>query len=160
MMQKQHVVALAAKALRLKVGEALKSPHAEKWKKAMNIEVNSLLHVFKCLVPEEIDYSEDYDCIHAAVDLKIKYIDENTIDKFKVRICGCGNELVHSGTYFNETYSPTVSYITHSTMLQLAIYDQMHLCSIDTVAAFCTPGLSINIKASIHHITCNSSKSL
>ncbi len=73
---------------------------------------------------------------HTAVDLKIKYIVENTIDKFKVRICGCGNELVQSGTYFNETYSPTVSYITHSTMLQLAIYDQMHLCSIDTVVAF------------------------
>jgi hypothetical protein len=130
------VVALAAKAMRLKVGEALKSPHSGEWKKAMKIEVNSLLHIFKCLVPEEIDYNKDYDCIHAAVDLKIKYIDENTIDKFKVRICGCGNELVQSGTYFNETYSPTVSYLTHSTMLQLAIYDQMHLCSVDTVAAF------------------------
>ena len=80
----------------------------------MITEVNSLLHVFKCLVPEEIDFSKDYDCIHAAVDLKIKYIDENTIDKFKVRICGCGNQLVRSGTYFNETYSPTVTALCSS----------------------------------------------
>jgi hypothetical protein len=109
MTQKQCVVALGAKAVCLKVGEALKSSHSHEWKKAMNTEVNSLLHVFKCLVPQDIDYSKDYDCIHAAVDLNIKYIDENTIDKFKVRICGCGNELVQSGTYFNETYSPTVS---------------------------------------------------
>jgi hypothetical protein len=102
----------------------------------MNVETNSLFDVFQCLVPEEIDYNKDYDCIHATVDLKIKYIDETTIDKFKVRICGCGNELVRSGAYLNETYSPTVSYLTHSTMLQLAIYEQMHICSIDTVAAF------------------------
>ncbi len=94
MTQKQCVVALAVKAMRLKVGEALKSSHSHEWKKAMITEVNSLLHVFKCLVPEEIDFNKDYDCIHAAVDLKIKYIDENTIDKFKVRICSCGNELV------------------------------------------------------------------
>jgi hypothetical protein len=59
-----------------------------------------------------------------------------TIDKFKARICGCGNELVRSTTYTNETYSPTVSHLTHSTMLQLAIYDGMHICSIDTVGAF------------------------
>ena len=133
---KQRVMAMAVKALRLKVSEALKSPHSTEWIKAMNVETNSLFHVFQCLVPEEIDYNKDYDCIHATVDLKIKYIDETTIDKFRVRICGCGNELVRSGAYLNETYSPTVSYLTHSTMLQLAIYDQMHICSIDTVAAF------------------------
>jgi hypothetical protein len=33
-------------------------------------------------------------------------------------------------------YSPTTAHLTHSTMLQLAIYDQMHMCSIDTVGAF------------------------
>jgi hypothetical protein len=114
----------------------LKSQHSAKWVEAINIEVNSLINNFKCLIPEEINYEKDYDCIHATIDLKVKYLDETTIDKYKARVCGCGNELVQSATYTNETYSPTVAHLTHSTMLQLAIYDQMHMCSIDTVGAF------------------------
>jgi hypothetical protein len=58
------------------------------------------------------------------------------LEELKARVCGCGNELVQRATYTNETYSPTVAHLTHSTMLQLAIYDQMHMCSIDTVRAF------------------------
>jgi hypothetical protein len=136
MTSKQHVTALAAKGIKLKVSEALKSPHVDKWIEAINLEVKSLLDDFKCLVPEEIDYEKEYDCIHVTIDLKIKYIDEETIDKFKARVCGCGNELVQRSSYSNETYSPTVSHLTHSTMLQLAVYDKMHICSIDTVGAF------------------------
>jgi hypothetical protein len=143
---KQCVMALATKTICLKVSDALKSSHSTEWIKEMNIETNSLFHEFGCLVPEEIDYTKDYDCIHATVDLKIKYIDESTIDKIKVRICGCGNELVQSGTYMNETYSPTVSYLMHSTMLQLAIYDKMYICSIDTVGAFLHPEYPASLK--------------
>jgi hypothetical protein len=49
----QCVRAMAAKALKLKVSEALKSSHWTEWVKAMNVEVNSLLHVFHCLVLEK-----------------------------------------------------------------------------------------------------------
>jgi hypothetical protein len=133
---KGNIKALAAKSLKLKVRDVLQSEHSAKWIDAINLEVNSLVNNFKCLVPEEIDYRKDYDCIHATIDLKVKYVDETTIDKFKVRVCGCGNELVRNATYTNETYSPTVAHLTHSTMLQLEIYDQMHMCSIDTVGAF------------------------
>jgi hypothetical protein len=132
----QRVKALVAKGIKMKVKEALESAHASEWIKANNLEVNSLINDFKCLVPVEVDHSKDYDCIHAGVDMKIKYIDEMTIDKFKARICGCGKELVRHTTYTNETYSPKVSHLTHSTMLQFAIYDGMHICSIDTVGAF------------------------
>jgi hypothetical protein len=131
-----NVKALIAKSTRLKVKDVLKSQHSAKWIEAINIEVDSLINNFKCLIPEEIDYEKDYDCIHATIDLKVKYLDETTIDKYKARVCRCGNELVQSATYTNETYSPTVAHLTHSTMLQLAIYDQMHMCSIDTVGAF------------------------
>jgi hypothetical protein len=131
-----NVKALIAKSTRLKVKDVLKSQHSAKWIEAINIEVNSLINNFKCLLPEEIDYEKDYDCIHATIDLKVKYLDETTIDKYKARVCGCGNELVQSATYTNETYSPTVAHLMHNTMLQLAIYDQMHMCSNDTVGAF------------------------
>jgi hypothetical protein len=132
----QQIKALAAKGIRMKVREALNLEHSSEWIKAIKLEINSLINDFECLVPEEINPDRDHDCIHATVDLKIKYIDETTIDKFKARICGCGNELVRCTTYTNETYSPMVSHLTHSTMLQLAIYNSMHICSIDTVGAF------------------------
>jgi hypothetical protein len=138
MTSKGNVKALATKSMRLKVKDVLKSKHSAKWIEAINIEVNSLINNFKCLIPEEINYEKDYDCIHATItiDLKVKYLDETTIDKYKARVFGCGNELVQNATYTNETYSPTVAHLMHSTMLQLAIYDQMHMCSIDTVGAF------------------------
>jgi hypothetical protein len=132
----QRVKALTAKGIRMKVREALNSEHSSEWIEAIKLEINSLINDFECLVPEEINPDRDHDCIHATVDLKIKYIDEIMIDKFKARICGFGNELVRRTTYTNETYSPTVSHLTHSTMLQLAIYDSMHICTIDTVGAF------------------------
>jgi hypothetical protein len=132
----QHIKALAAKGIKMKVKDALKSDHSSEWRKAIKFEINSLINDFECLVPEEIHPDRDYDCMHANVDLKIKYIDETMIDKFKARICGCGNKLVRHTTYMNETYSLTVSHLTHSTMLQLAIYDGMHIWSIDPVGAF------------------------
>jgi hypothetical protein len=55
---------------------------------------------------------KDYDCIHATIDLKVKYLDETTIDKYKARVCGCGNELVQSATYTNET-----SLLSHNSSL-------------------------------------------
>jgi hypothetical protein len=87
----QRVKALAAKGIRMKVREALNSEHSSERIKAIKLEINSLINDFECLVPEEINPDRDHDCIHATVDLKIKYIDETTIDKFKARICGCGN---------------------------------------------------------------------
>jgi len=82
-----NVKALTAKSTRLKVKDVLKSQHSAKWVEAINMEVNSLINNFKCLIPEEIDYAKDYDCIHATIDLKVKYLDETTIDKYKARVC-------------------------------------------------------------------------
>jgi hypothetical protein len=136
MTSRGNVKALAAKSTRLRVKDVLNSQHSAKWIEAINIEVNSLINNFKCLIPEEINYEKDYDCIHATIDLQVKYLDETTINKYRARVCGCGNELVQNVTDTNETYSPTVAHLMHSTMLQLAIYNQMHMCSIDTVGAF------------------------
>ncbi len=80
-----NIKALVVKSTRLKVKDVLKTQHSAKWIEAINIEVNSLINNFKCLIPEEIDYEKDYDCIHATIDLKVKYLDEITIDKHKAR---------------------------------------------------------------------------
>ena len=81
---KGNIKALAAKSLKLKVRDVLQSEHSAKWIDAINLEVNSLVNNFKSLVPEEIDYRKDYDCIHATIDLKVKYVDETMI---KAREC-------------------------------------------------------------------------
>jgi hypothetical protein len=80
-----NVKALIAKSARLNVKDVLKSQNSAKWIEAINIEVDSLINNFKCLIPEEFDYGKDYDCIHATIDLKVKYLDETTIDKYKAR---------------------------------------------------------------------------
>jgi len=90
MASRENIRALAAKSMRLKVKDMLKSQHSAKWIEAINIEVNSLINNFKCLIPKEINYEKDYDCIHATIDLKVKYLDETTIDKYKAGVCGCG----------------------------------------------------------------------
>jgi hypothetical protein len=86
MTSKGNVKALAAKSLKLKVRDVLQSEYSAKWNEAINLEVNSLVNNFNCLVPEEIGYGKDYDCTHATIDLKVKYIDETTIDKFKASV--------------------------------------------------------------------------
>jgi len=87
MTSKGNVKALAAKGMKLKVKDVLKSQHSVKWIEAINLEINSLINNFKYLVSEEINYEKDHDCIHATIDLKVKYLDETTIDKYKARVC-------------------------------------------------------------------------
>jgi Asp/Glu/hydantoin racemase len=63
-----NVKALVVKSTRLKVKNVLKTQHSAKWIEAINTEVDSLINNFKCLIPEEINYGKDYDCIHATID--------------------------------------------------------------------------------------------
>ena len=60
-------------------------------------------------------------------------ITETIVDKLKARLCACGNELDEVD---NETYSPTVSALTHCLMLQIAVHDRMHIQMVDTKAAY------------------------
>lgn len=62
-------MALASKGIQLRVSEALKSPHANNWAEATNLKIKSLID-FNHLDPEEIDYEQEYVCIHATVDLR------------------------------------------------------------------------------------------
>ena len=125
---------MLARASGPKVDEALLSPIRDMWVDAMYKEViDSMLNTTKSLCPEDIDESKPYRVIHATMQLKIKMKTAEIIDKLKARLCACGNELDEVDS---ETYSPTVSALTHSTLLQLAVHDRMHLQTIDTVAAY------------------------
>ena len=95
--------------------------------------LENMINGTKTLVPEDIDKTKAYKLIHTTMQLKIKMKTDTIVDKLKARLCACGNELEEVD---NETYSPTVSSITHAFMLQIAVHDRMHIQMIDTKAAY------------------------
>ena len=117
-----------------KVHEALESGIREQWIDAMFDEiVDGMMNTSRTLEPEDIDKSKPYKLIHTTMQLKVKMKTDTIVDKLKARLCACGNELTEVD---HETYSPTVSSLTHSLMLQIAVHDRMNIQLIDTKAAY------------------------
>ena len=87
------------------------------------------------LVPESPQgrYGIDYIIIHSTMQLKLKLLDDGTVDKYKARCCARGDML--QGT-IQETYSPTVSALAYALVHQISIIDAMKMISIDTVGAY------------------------
>ena len=118
----------------LNVQEALNSSIRDLWVMEMHREVvESMIVTTRTLVPEKIDKSKPYLLINTTMQLKVKMKTDTIVDKLKARLCACGNEIDAVDT---ETYSPTVSALTHSLMLQIAVHDRMHLQLIDTKSAY------------------------
>ncbi len=118
---------------KLTLRTALQSSEGDKWKEAIQSEMYSLIDKTNTLVPEIIDTTKEYIIIHTTMQLKLKMLDATTIDKYKARCCGCGNEL---SEIIMDKYSPTISSLAHSIVHQLSIIDQMYTCTIDTVGAY------------------------
>ncbi len=128
------VKAFLARAGGPKVYQALDSSMRDQWITAMYEEiVETMLNTTRTLVPEDIDESKPYHLIHTTMQLKIKMKTDTIVDKLKARLCACGNELTEVD---HETYSPTVSNLTHAIMLQIAVHDRMILQLIDTKSAY------------------------
>ena len=134
----KKVMALAT-VLLSKVNElqsALNGTEREEWIKALELEVDSLLFKTETLVPETPNPSVPHDVIYASIVLKRKMIDEQRVDKYKARIVGCGNQLLNKSSYTNDTFSPTVAMLVHMSLLQLSIFDHMHMATFDTTVAY------------------------
>ena len=85
------------------------------------------------LVPHTGPITGPHKLIHSTAQLKLKSYQDGTIDKYKCRLCGCGNE---SFGQIAETYSPTVGALVYAAVHQIAIIDQMHRCIVGTVQAY------------------------
>ena len=128
------VKVFAAKSAGPTVQQALESAIRDQWVMEMHREiVESMITTTRTLVEEDIDTSKPYLLIHTTMQLKVKMKTDTVVDKLKARLCACGNELQEVDY---ETYSPTVSGLTHSLMLQIAVHDRMHLQLIDTKSAY------------------------
>ena len=138
-----------AACLLTKVNElqsALNSVERKEWVDALRLEVDSLLFKTETLVPETPNPDVPYDVIYASIVLKKKMIDEQRVDKYKIRIVGCGNQLLNKATYVNETFSTTVAMLVHLALLQLSIFDRMHMVTFDTTAAYLHQDYPPNLK--------------
>jgi len=115
---------------------ALASEDGQHWIAALKVELESLLQTTKSIVPETPEPGMEYDMIYATTALKKKLHADGSVDKYKVRIPVCGNQLKSKWDYNNDTYSPTVSMLTHTALLQLAVHDKMSMATFDTLAAY------------------------
>jgi hypothetical protein len=127
--------AVQAYAAKVTSKRALSGTDQELWLAAIRAEIIDNLFGGGTLVAEQPTgrYGIDYKVIMSTLQLKIKLRDDMTIEKYKARLCARGDML---RGLIDETYSPTISAMAHAVAHQLAIIDNMHTCSVDTVAAY------------------------
>jgi len=119
------------------VGKALCSSDAEKWIAAMRQEVELLLkHTLEPVSFASLPLNRKI--MHSTMQLKLKLLQNGEIDKYKARLCACGNELWGNVA---ETYSPTIGALAYATVHQIAVIDQMSTCTVDTLWASILPNI-------------------
>jgi hypothetical protein len=115
------------------VNAALKRDDAELWIEAIRKEILMLMDR-KTLQPvSHVEVPRDAKIIYSTMQLKLKRLANNAIDKYKARCCARGDQLAGE---IELTYSPTISALAYAVVHQIAIIDDMKLCTIDTVGAY------------------------
>ena len=94
---------------------------------ALNSEIKQLLDTGTLRAVKLSDVPANASLINSTMVLRKKP------DKYKARLCACGNELKGQ---IAEIYSPTIGALTYSVVHQIAIIDRMHVRIIDTVGAY------------------------
>ena len=115
------------------VGQAIKSSDKEEWIKSIQDEVNQLITTGTLVPTSQLELEEKRIEIHSTMTLRKKIKLSGMLDKYKARLCACGNEL--SGE-IAETYSPTIGALAYATVHQIAVIDGMEQCIVDTVGAY------------------------
>jgi len=110
-----------AGAVKVTVGQAIKSAEAELWVTAMKAEIESLISGGTWVLTKRSDIVGAHRILHSTAQLKKKLFQDLSVDKYKCRLCVCGNELYGQ---VPETYSPTVGALAHAAVHQVAIIDR------------------------------------
>jgi hypothetical protein len=122
----------AASVSKVTVRTALQSEEQALWVAAIRKEVFSLIEG-GTLEATTGDIVGAYKLLHSTAQLKLKQHQDGTLDKYKARLCACGNELYGQVL---ETYSPTVGALAYAVVHQIAIIDRMQRCIVDVVQAY------------------------
>lgn len=123
----------SASVAKTTVGVALRARDSSEWRKAITKEVMSLISGGTLVAEDPRLISVGAKFIHSTAQLKLKRHQDSSIDKYKCRLCACGNELFGQ---ILETYSPTVSALAYAAVHQIAIIDRMAKCIVDVVQAY------------------------
>jgi KUP system potassium uptake protein len=114
-------------------GKALKGPLREQWIKAIRAEVLGLVENGTLELTRADLIVPGSKVIHSTLQLKHKKLQDATTDKFKARLCACGNELYG---LVAETFSPTIGVLAYATVHQISVIDNMFKQTVDTVGAY------------------------
>jgi transposase InsO family protein len=124
------------------VKEALESPHAAEWKKAMQEEIDTLrrFNTFK-LVPRD-DALKHGKLVKSKWVFKVKHEADGSVQRFKARLVAKGFTQV-PGTDFYETYSPVFSYTSFRTLIAIAVDRDLQLDQWDLKSSFVQQKLDV-----------------
>ena len=112
--------------------EAVNGPHANEFRKAIDIEYNTLLDFDSWDV---VNRKSSMNVLSSVWAFKIKRYPDGRIKKFKARFCVRGFEQIE-GVDFFETYSPVVSWITVRILLIISILLNLSTKQVDYTCAF------------------------
>ena len=118
------------------VGKALKSPDADRWMKAIEVELQSLMdHGTGTEVPRHA-IPASAQILPVKIVLKLKRDTTGVPTKFKARLCALGNLMRKSAL---NVFSPTANDKSLKLLMALSAHLQLTVVSIDVYGAFLYP---------------------
>ena len=112
--------------------EAIRSPHAENWRKAMQAEYESLMDNNTWTL---VDEPEDQQVLPGKWVYKVKYRANGQVDKLKARYVAKGYAQIE-GIDFFDTYAPTCKPETFRILLATAARKDLYLGQMDVKSAY------------------------
>jgi hypothetical protein len=126
------LIAIANKDDNPTLKEAMNSPDSAGFMKAMEIEIDTLIHMQAFIV---IDKEPWMNVVSSVWAFKRKRFPDGSIRKLKARICARGFEQIEGIDYF-ETFAPVVQWMTVRVILIMTILLNLENKQIDYTAAF------------------------
>ena len=111
---------------------ALSSPDAEKWKNAMESELDSL---DKNDVWDLCELPQGREAVGSKWVFKRKYDVDGNVERYKARLVAQGYNQRH-GIDYDETFSPVVRFESVRALIALAAKKKLHLHQLDVATAF------------------------
>ena len=112
--------------------EAIRSPHAENWRKAMQAEYESLMDNNTWTL---VDEPEDQQVLPGKWVYKVKYRANGQVEKLKARYVAKGYAQIE-GIDFFDTYAPTCKPETFRILLATAARKDLYLGQMDVKSAY------------------------
>jgi hypothetical protein len=127
----------------LTVKEAMASEHAAEWKKAMQVEIDTLTRFNTFKVVTRDDALKHGKLVKSKWVFKVKHDSDGSIQRFKARLVAKGFTQV-PGTDFYGTYSPVFSYTSLRSIMAMAVERDFQLDMWDLKSSFVQQKLDVD----------------